>query len=102
MMDRAETRGRKLISIVTPLYNESANVDELARRLAAVFDGYADRYDFEVIAVENGSSDDTYEKLLAVRARDPRWKIIQLSRNFLMEGGMTAGLSAARGDAAVI
>jgi dolichol-phosphate mannosyltransferase len=102
MMDRAAPRGRKLISIVTPLYNESANVDELARRLAAVFDLYPGRYDFEVIAVENGSADDTYEKLLAVRARDPRWKVIQLSRNFLMEGGMTAGLSAARGDAAVI
>jgi len=102
MMDPAAPRGRKLISIVTPLYNESANVDELARRLAAVFDLCADRYDFEVIAVENGSVDDTYEKLLAVRARDARWKVIQLSRNFLMEGGMTAGLSAAQGDAAVI
>jgi dolichol-phosphate mannosyltransferase len=101
-MDQAAPRARKLISIVTPLYNESANVDELARRLAAVFDPYKDRYDFEVIAVENGSVDDTYEKLLAVRARDARWKVIQLSRNFLMEGGMTAGLSAAQGDAAVI
>jgi polyisoprenyl-phosphate glycosyltransferase len=102
MTDQDAPRNRKLISIVTPLYNESANVDELARRLAAVFDQYQDRYDFEVIAVENGSADDTYEKLLAVRARDARWKVIQLSRNFLMEGGMTAGLSAAQGDAAVI
>src|ERR1700676_2965093 len=102
MAGPAVLRSRKLISIVSPFYNESANVGELARRLAAVFDLYGDRYDFEVIAVENGSVDDTYEKLLAVRAHDPRWKVIQLSRNFLMEGGMTAGLSAAKGDAAVI
>ncbi len=102
MPDLATPRPRKLISIVTPLYNESANVEELARRLGAVFDLCAERYDFEVIAVENGSADDTYEKLLAVRAHDPRWKVIQLSRNFQMEGGMTAGLSAAQGDAAVI
>ena len=93
---------KKLISIVTPLYNESANVDELHRRLSLVFAGLADRYTFEVIAVENGSADDTYEKLLAVHARDARWKIIHLSRNWLMEGGMTAGLAHARGDAAVI
>lgn len=93
---------KKLISIVTPLYNEGENVDDLHRRLSAVFDQLGERYDFEVIAVENGSVDDTYEKLLNVRARDLRWKIIHLSRNWLMEGGMTAGLANARGDAAVI
>ena len=93
---------KRLISVVTPLYNESENVEPLFRRLSAVFDGLADRYEFEVIAVENGCIDDTYEKLCAVRARDNRWKIVQLSRNWLMEGGMTAGLAHARGDAAVI
>nr|QOL00451.1 putative glycosyltransferase [uncultured organism] len=93
---------KKRISIVTPLYNEGDNVEELYRRLTLVFDSLADRYDFEVIAVENGSVDDTYAKLRNVHARDPRWKIIHLSRNWLMEGGMTAGLAHARGDAAVI
>ncbi len=92
---------RKLISIVVPAYNESECVDELARRLQKVF-GEEDAYDFEAIIVENGSVDDTYEKLLAIRAADDRFKIIQLSRNFYMEGGMGAGLAHARGDAAVI
>jgi dolichol-phosphate mannosyltransferase len=55
-----------------------------------------------VIAVENGSADDTAEKLDAIRKRDPRWKILQLSRNWTMEGGMSAGLAHAKGDAAVI
>ena len=93
---------RRLISIVVPAYNEGECVDELARRLRLVFDQLADRYEFEVIIVENGSVDDTYEKLLRIHDADPRFSVIQLSRNFLMEGGMIAGLQAARGDACVI
>jgi glycosyltransferase involved in cell wall biosynthesis len=92
---------RKLISIITPLYNESENVDELTRQLSAMFDENP-AHEFEVIAVENGSSDDTYEKLMAVRERDPRFKILRLARNFRMDGGLTAGLRYAKGDAAVI
>lgn len=92
---------RKLISIVTPLYNEEGNVEELARRLTAVFDENP-AYDFEVIAVENGSSDRTYELLKAVHERDPRFKVLVLARNFRMDGGLTAGLQYARGDAAVL
>jgi glycosyltransferase involved in cell wall biosynthesis len=93
---------KKLISIVTPCYNEGENVDELQRRLNLVFDQLSERYDFEVIAIENGSADDTSEKLTAIRARDPRWKILHLSRNWGMDGALTAGLTYARGDAAVV
>ncbi len=93
---------KQLISIVVPAYNEGQCVDELARRLRLVFDQLQARYDFEVIIVENGSADDTYEKLLRIHEADPRFSVIQLSRNFLMEGGMIAGLQAARGDACVI
>ena len=46
-------------------------------------------YDFEVVICENGSTDDTYEKLRDPR-HDERFKIVQLSRNFQMEGGMMA------------
>ncbi|MDO9556421.1 MAG: glycosyltransferase family 2 protein [Coriobacteriia bacterium] len=92
---------RKLISIVIPLYNEEGNVDELARRLQAVFAENLG-YDFEVIAVENGCEDSTLEKLLAVRKDDSRFKILQLARNFRMDGGLTAGLQHAAGDAAVL
>ena len=64
---------RKLISIVVPAYNEGECVDELARRLRLVFEAERERYDFEVIIVENGSVDDTYEKLLRIRDADPRY-----------------------------
>lgn len=92
---------KKLISIVIPAYNEQDNVDELAKRLQAVF-AVNDKYDFEAIIVENGSLDSTYEKLLAVHQKDPRFKILQLARNFRMDGGLTAGLNYASGDAAII
>ena len=92
----------RLISIVVPAYDESECVDELADAPARRVRGLAPRYDFEAIIVENGSADDTYEKLLAIRERDPRFKILRLSRNFGAEGAVTAGLRRATGDAAVI
>lgn len=92
---------RKLVSIIVPAYNESDCVDELARRLAAVFDAEP-TYDFECVVVENGSTDDTYEKLVRINAADPRIKILKLARNFRMDGGITAGLSVVTGDACVI
>nr|WP_246280611.1 glycosyltransferase family 2 protein [Cellulomonas humilata] len=91
-----------MISVVIPAYNESDCVDELARRLADVADGEKDQYDFEVIIVENGSQDDTWEKLQKIHADDGRFKILQLARNFKMDGGLTAGLAFATGDACVV
>lgn len=92
---------RQLVSVVIPAYNETDCVDELARRLTLVMDAEP-AYDFEIIVVENGSVDDTWNKLLAVHARDPRFKVVQLARNFGMDGGLTAGLAYATGDAAVV
>lgn len=92
---------KKLISIIIPAYNERDNIEELVRRLQAVFASNSN-YDFETIIVENGSQDDSYEKLLAAHASDPRFKIVQLARNFRMDGGLTAGLQYVKGDAAVI
>ena len=91
----------KLISVIVPAYNESDCVDELAHRLGIVFDSLS-AYEWEAIIIENGSLDDTYEKLVAIHARDPRFNVVQLARNFRMDGGITAGLSYASGDAAVI
>jgi dolichol-phosphate mannosyltransferase len=92
---------RKKISVVTSAYNEAECIDELARRLANVF-GQLPAYDCEAIVVENGSEDDTFERLEAIRQRDPRFKIIQLARNFRMDGGITAGLASVDADAVVL
>ncbi len=92
---------KPLISVVIPAYNEQDNIDELGRRLGAIFDAER-RYDWEAILVENGSADETFERASALNERDPRFKVLQLSRNFRMDGGLTAGLNHATGDAAVV
>ncbi len=91
----------KLISVIIPAYNEEEVLDELAERLKGVMNTNS-KYDFEAIIVENGSSDSTFQKLMKIHLNDPRFKIVQLSRNFGYEGAITAGLRYAKGDAAVI
>lgn len=92
---------KKLVSVVVPAYNEQDNVDELAKRLQAVFAKNGE-YDFEVVIVDNGSYDATFEKLLNIHESDNRFKILRLARNFTTDGGITAGLQYASGDAAVL
>ena len=95
------TATKKLISIVVPAFNEEDCIDELARRLAAVMDGLTS-YQFEALIVENGSTDKTWSLLQKIATSDERFKPIRLSRNFGMDGGVTAGLELATGDACVI
>ncbi len=92
---------KKLISVVIPAYNEEEVLDELKRRLRAVMDSNAD-YEFEIIIVENGSCDLSFEKLKEFYEEDPRFKTVKLSRNFGLDGGISAGLKYARGDGIVI
>ena len=92
---------RRLVSVIVPAYNEEDCIEELVRRLTVVFDSTT-AYDFEAVIVENGSTDSTFELLKQASAADPRFRIVRLSRNFRMDGGITAGLDHISGDAAVI
>jgi glycosyltransferase involved in cell wall biosynthesis len=92
---------KKLVSIIIPAYNEEECVDELSSRLQALFQAEA-MYEFEVLIIENGSTDSTWEKLQKIAEADKRFKVLQLSRNFRMDGGLTAGLDYVRGDACVL
>ena len=92
---------KKLISIIIPAYNEEDCVDELATRLKQLFE-VESKYDFEAIIVENGSIDTTWDKLKKIANSDPRFKILKLSRNFRMDGGLTAGLDYVSGDACIL
>ncbi len=93
---------KKLLSFVIPAYNEEECVDALHTALDKLSQQISERYECEFVIVENGSRDSTYAKLLALRARDGRLKIIKLARNFMADGGITAGLHYAKGDATVI
>ena len=89
------------LSIVAPLFNEEGNVAELVRRVRAAADGcFVDGY--ELVFVDDGSSDRTLELLRQHAAVDPRIVIVQLSRNFGHQLAATAGLDIARGDAIVL
>ena len=87
-------------SIVVPIFNEEETLPELTRRLAALFD----RLDgpAEVIYVDDGSTDRSYELIREAREGDPRFKLIRFSRNFGHEMATTAGLDMASGAAAVM
>jgi len=91
----------KTISLVIPAYNEESCVDELASRLKAVFDSEMN-YSWQAVIVENGSIDSTWIKLSKIAEYDPRFKIIRLSRNFKMDGGLTAGLDYISSDACIL
>jgi dolichol-phosphate mannosyltransferase len=87
--------------LIIPAYNEEDCVDELFTRLKNIF-GTEPQYDFEVVIVENGSLDSTWAKLQNIAGQDSRFKILKLSRNFRMDGGLTAGLDYIEGDACVL
>lgn len=101
MTERAVQRHGAVVSVVIPAYNESECMEELVRRLSLVFD--AERaYTWECIVVENGSTDDTWKILQGIHERDARFKVVRLARNFRMDGGLTAGLAFATGEACVL
>lgn len=72
----------KKISIVSSCYNESENVDMLYERVKAQMDKYEGKYDWEQILVDNGSKDNTAEKLKALAEKDNHVKVIINARNF--------------------
>ncbi|ALK98775.1 bactoprenol glucosyl transferase [Massilia sp. WF1] len=91
---------KKLVSLVAPFYNESGNVLEFFRRVASIADSLP-QYRFEVIAVNDGSRDNTWAELLEAKERYPWTHLVDLSRNFGKENALTAGLDRAKGDAVV-
>lgn len=91
----------KKISVVIPLYNEEKVIPELIKQLTQ-FAHTILVYQFEFILVENGSQDSSFSLLQKHAKKDTRIKVIQLSRNFGCDGGITAGMRYATGEACVI
>lgn len=92
--------GKHSVSIVAPFYNEGAGVEAFYSAVRAVIDGVPDM-NFEIVCVDDGSCDDTLQRLIALVDRDPRLRVIELTRNFGKEAALTAGLDAAKGDGVI-
>lgn len=88
------------ISVVTPVFNEREALPHLFRALPNVLQHLAE--DFEIVVVNDGSSDGTAEYLRLCALDDPRIKIVSFTRNFGQQAAMTAGLDCADGDVVVV
>jgi glycosyltransferase involved in cell wall biosynthesis len=88
-------RTLRLLSVVAPVFDEEALVEAFHARVCTALGGIP----FELVLVDDGSSDRTPELLAELAAHDPRVRVIQLSRNFGHQTALTAGLDHARGDA---
>lgn len=93
---------KKKISIVTPCYNEEANIEDLCRQVQSVLDKEARTYDYEHIFIDNASTDRTVAILKEIGAKDKRVKIIVNVRNFGHIRSPFYGLLQASGDAAIL
>ncbi|MFM7035537.1 MAG: glycosyltransferase family 2 protein, partial [Planctomycetia bacterium] len=92
---------RPTVAILIPAYNEAGNIPELLHEIDATVAGLPD-YNFTILFVDDGSSDDSATLLEQAAAADPRVGVIELSRNFGKEMALTAGLHALDCDAAII
>lgn len=88
------------LSVVIPVFNEGANVDMLVARLRPVLDGISPAW--EVVFVDDGSRDDTLDRIRRLNKTDPRLRAVSFSRNFGKEIAIAAGLDHVRGRATVI
>ena len=84
------------LSVVTSLYRSAAHLTEFHRRASDAAARLTNRY--EIILVNDGSPDDSLEAAIAIQRRDPRVRVVDLSRNFGHHAALTAGLGHARGD----
>jgi polyisoprenyl-phosphate glycosyltransferase len=99
MLDRREDRQPEL-SVVVPVLNESENIRPLLQRLVPILEQAA--RNFEVIFVDDGSTDETLDILRELHSRDRRITAISFSRNFGKEIAIAAGLDHAAGRAAIV
>jgi glycosyltransferase involved in cell wall biosynthesis len=90
-----------LLSVVVPAKNEEQAILPFVERVGAVLEGIAADQGWEILFVDDGSSDSTLAAIAAAHSRDPRVRAISLSRNFGKEAALSAGLDHARGAAVI-
>ena len=93
---------KKTITYIFPIFNESENIDLLYKTINELVAIHADKYNFELVYVNDGSRDDSLIKLYDLQSKDSRIVIINFTRNFGHQIAITAGLDNAKGDAVII
>lgn len=83
------------LSVVIPIRNEAPGLEELHREITSTLEAWGHPY--EVIVVDDGSTDDSFEILARIQASDPRWRVIRFRRNFGQTAAFSAGFAHARG-----
>ncbi len=89
---------RRLLSIVVPVYNEEDSIPEAVKRLQTLRDNLAQEIDVEMVFVDDGSTDRSFNQLQVMASNNSSLKIISLSRNFGHQIAITAGIDMAAGD----
>jgi polyisoprenyl-phosphate glycosyltransferase len=99
-MQALNTASGKLVSIITPFYNEEAGVSVFIEEINKLFLQLPQIF-FEVILIDDGSTDDTLNNLISITEKDQRFRVIEFSRNFGKEAALSAGIDFARGEAVI-
>jgi dolichol-phosphate mannosyltransferase len=89
-----------MISVVVPCYNEVQVLGRLYSRLTVAAESWDQP--FEVVVVDDGSDEATWQGLVEIHRRDPRWKLVRFSRNFGHQTAVSAGIRYASGDAVIV
>lgn len=97
---RPERGGRRCVSVVTPVFNETESLDAYRKAVTDTLLA-AEDIDVEIVLVDDGSSDDSWAKIRSFAAEDPRFRGVRLSRNFGSHVALSAGIHDATGDAVV-
>lgn len=87
------------VSLIIPIYNERENIPLLHQQITAALEGW--KHAYEILCVDDGSTDGSAERLRELAARDPRVKLVRFRRNYGQSAAMQAGIDHAAGDVLV-
>ena len=99
LQDQTAGTRRKCVSLIVPVYNEEEAIDFFYEHIQPILT--RSDYDFEVLFVDDGSTDGTLACIERLHRRDPRVRALEFSRNYGKEHALAAGLRAVHGDAAI-
>ena len=96
-----ETKNKKLISIIVPVYNEELVLPLFYDRMTQVINGLEENYNCKVILIDDGSKDKSWKIIQDINVSDPRFTGVRLSRNFGHQAAISCGYDLALGEAVV-